>query len=185
MNVSLGRWSFGMAQRGSALPPRARRFVRIFIRVWAALAIAFGVAFAVIGAIEWDRAVQSAGWPTAPGIVTESRAVHTTRSKRGRTTQSWSPRIKYRFEVAGASVEASRVSFRMGSGSEASVRELVARYPVGSTVTVHHSPEDPALACLDPGAGEWQWAPIALGALAVLVGAGALAVTLRAGVPAA
>lgn len=165
-----GRRARGGTILGSVSSPPAHRFALVFVRVWSGLAIAFGITFAIIGAIEWDRAAESAGWPTAPGVVTESRVVHSASSRRGSTKHHWSARIAYRFEVSGERYEASRIGFRIESQSEGSARALAARFPVGSAVTVHHAPEDPTCACLEPGAGEGQWLPLALGALAVVVG---------------
>ncbi len=133
---------------------------------------AFGIGFAVIGALEWDRAAASVGWPTAQGTVTESRVHHTTRTKRGRTSNSWSPHVLYRYTVDGREMEAHRLSFRMSGTSESEARTVVDRYPVGSAVNVHHSPDDPSLACLEPGADDWQWIPLAAGGVATLLGLG-------------
>ena len=161
--------------RSSNPAPRSQRTITIatwFIRGWGGLMAAFGIAFAVFGALEWDRASASVGWPTSPGTVTESRVHHTTRTKRGRTSNSWSPHVQYRYAVDGRDLEAHRLSFRMGGTSQADAQAVVDRYPVGSSVTVHHSPDDPSLACLEPGADDWQWVPLAAGGVAVLLGVG-------------
>jgi hypothetical protein len=170
MKLAVGRWSARVSPLGRQASPRALRLARIFVRVWAGLVMVFGVTFAVIGAIEWDRAAESASWPTAPGVVTESRVVRSTRRTGGRTRPSSSAHVEYAFDALGVHRTASRVGFRMGSSSEESAREVVARYPVGTTVTVRYSPDDPALACLEPGTGDWQWVPIAIGVGAVLFG---------------
>ena len=161
--------------RPSNPAPRSQRAIAVatwFIRVWGILVAAFGIGFAVLGAIEWDRASASVGWPTASGTVVESRVHHTTRTSRGRKSNSWSPHVQYRYAVDGREMAAHRLSFRVSSTSESDARAVVDRYPVGSAVNVHHSPDDPSLACLEPGADDWQWVPLAAGGVAVLLGLG-------------
>ena len=157
------------------LNPRPRRVLAVgtwFIRGMGVVAIAFGIGFAVLGALEWDRATASVGWPTAVGTVTESRVLHTTRTKRGRTSSSWSPRVTYRYSVEGREFESQRISFRVSGSSQSEAQAVVDAHPVGTAVAVRHSPDDPSLACLEPGPGDWQWVPLAIGAAAVLVGFG-------------
>ncbi len=170
MKLTFSRRPARVSAHGRQASPRALRLARIFVRVWSGLVMAVGITFAVIGAIEWDRAAESASWPTAPGVVTESRVVRSAGRAGGRIRHRSSAHIEYAFDASGVHRTASRVGFRMGSTSEDSAREVVARYPVGTAVTVHYSPEDPALACLEPGTDEWQWVPIVIGAGAVLFG---------------
>jgi hypothetical protein len=154
------------------MTPRALLVGKWFIRVWAALAIAFGIGFALFGAVEWDRAIASTGWPTASGTVAESTVVHSTSRRKGRTSSSHTPRVTYRYVVDGREFEASRISFRVNSSSRTAADAVVAKYPTGASVTVHHSPDDPSLACLEPGTDEWQALPLGIGALALLLGLG-------------
>ena len=157
------------------LSPRSERFPNVaawFIRGMGMLLVAFGIGFAVFGALEWDRATASVGWPTAAGTVTESRVLHNTRTKRGRTSSSWSPHVTYRYSVEGREFEAQRISFRVSGSSQSEAQAVVDAHPVGTAVTVRHSPDDPSLACLEPGPGDWQWVPLAIGAAAVLIGSG-------------
>ena len=138
---------------------------------WVA-AVAFGVGFAFFGALEWDQASASVGWPTAEGTVVESRVHHTTRTNRGRTSSSYAPHVTYRYSVDGRELESRRIAFRVSGSSHSEAKAVADRYPAGSAVAVHHSPDDPSLACLEPGPGDWQWVPLAVGSVAVLVGMG-------------
>ena len=161
--------------RTPGLNPRSQRVLTIgtwFIRGIGLVGIAFGIGFAILGALEWDRASASAGWPTAAGTVTESRVHHSTRTHRGRTSSTWSPHVNYRYSVDGREFEARRISFRFARSSQSEAQAAVDTYPVGSAVTVRHSPDDPSLACLEPGPGDWQWVPVAIGAVTVLIGLG-------------
>lgn len=154
----------------SALTPRAARIAKWIAYAWSGIAIAFGIAMAIIGALEWDRAANSVGWPTVRGTVIESRVEHSTRTRKGRTTHTYTPRVRYRYGVDGREFEGDRVWFRSSSTSEAAAARTVATYASGSEVTVHHAPDDPGLACLEPGVGEMQWLPVAGGAAAMLTG---------------
>ena len=158
------------SSRTKTLSARGVRIAKVFVRIWAGLTIAFGIGFAIIGAIDWDRANASVNWPTAQGTVTESRIHHTTSSKRGHVRHHYAAHVMFRYTVEAREFTASRITFRTTTSSESAAREQVAAYPVGATVTVHHAPDDPALACLEPGAGDLQWLPLAIGAVAVAVG---------------
>jgi hypothetical protein len=159
------------SSRTAPLSARGVRIVKVFIRIWAGLTIAFGIGFAIVGALDWDRANASVDWPTAQGTVTESRVHHTTSSKRGHVRHHHAAHVVFRYTVDGREFTASRITFRTTTSSESAARERVAAYPVGATVTIHHAPDDPALACLEPGAGDWQWLPLAIGGVVVAVGA--------------
>jgi hypothetical protein len=78
--------------------------------------------------------------------------------------------VNYRYSVDGRELESRRIAFRVSGSSQSEAKAVVDRYPSGSAVTVHHSPDDPSLACLEPGADDWQWVPLAVGSVAVLVG---------------
>ena len=161
--------------RSPELNPKSGRVLAAgtwLIRAIGLAAIAFGIAFAVLGARDWDRASASVGWPTAAGTVAESRMHHRTHTNRGRTSSTWSPHVTYRYSVDGREFEAQRISFRVGGWSRSEAQAVVDAHPVGSAVTVHHAPDDPSLACLEPGPGDWQWVPLAIGAVAVLIGFG-------------
>lgn len=161
--------------RSPGLNPRSQRVLTVgtwFIRGMGVVGVAFGIGFAVLGALDWDRASASVGWPTAAGTVTESRVHHSTRTNRGRTSSSWSPHVNYRYSVDGREFEAHRISFRVSGSSQSEAQAVVDAYPVGTAVVVRHSPDDPSLACLEPGPGDWQWVPVAIGAVTVLIGLG-------------
>ena len=163
---------FRMGSRSFPMGARTRAVSRWFARIWGGAAIAFGLAFAVVGAVDWDRAADSVGWPTVTGTVVTSRVEHSTNHRRGRTTHSHSAHVSYRYEVDGRALESGRIGFRMHGSTESEARATVGRYPEGSSVTVRYSPDDPSVACLEPGTGDLQWLPLAIGAFCVVMGAG-------------
>lgn len=86
----------------------------------------------------------SVDWPTAPGVVVASWL-----DTEGEAT----PRVTYRWEVAGVPHESQQLGFDVFDkpGGRGLARTRVARYPVGAAVTVYVDPADPGRAVLEPG----------------------------------
>lgn len=110
--------------------------------------VAAGVVLVVFGVYTRVQSLRSRSWPTAPGVITESR-VESSRKREGQ----WShvARIRYRYAVNGKTYDGDTISYAKGLFDGASVQ--VSRYPQGSAVGVYYDPKDPASAVLDPGAG--------------------------------
>jgi hypothetical protein len=106
-----------------------------------------GGALAFGGGRTLYRAHASQGWPSAQGKVLSS-SVETVRSKR---SVSFRPRVRYSYSVAGASHASESLTFSGGAlgGGFADADAFVRRFPVGTEVTVHYSPEDVDLVCID------------------------------------
>jgi hypothetical protein len=92
-----------------------------------------------------QKAKASTAWPTTTGTVTASdiRKVMFRRQ----------PQITYSYSVNGAPFTSQRVSFA-GGYKPKEVDPILARYPVGSEVTVAHDPQNPADATLETGANK-------------------------------
>lgn len=69
--------------------------------------------------------------------------------------------IKYEYRVKGKTYKGSRVSIGEDLGDHA-VEDTIARYPAGSTVTVHYNPDRPEQAVLETGAPEGVWRTMAI-----------------------
>jgi hypothetical protein len=78
------------------------------------------------------------------------------------------PHVTYVYQVSGVRHQCDHVElYPEAHSSEAEARQVVERYPVGSTVTVHHDPDDPNTAALDPSV---QYpVPIGLGIAAAMM----------------
>jgi hypothetical protein len=93
------------------------------------------------------RQLQALSYATATGTVTSSE-VQTNDDSDGST---YRPLIKYTYVVGGKQYEGNRYRYdQMGTNDHSSHR-IVALYPVGKQVEVHHSPDDPANAVLHAG----------------------------------
>jgi hypothetical protein len=100
------------------------------------------------------RALQSRTWPTTKGRVLESKVEENNcRSTSGSTRPdiSYQPFVRYRYEVSGKTQESKQISIGVCASSRQYAEGIIAQYPVGAKVTVHHHPKLHYLAVLEPG----------------------------------
>jgi hypothetical protein len=117
--------------------------------------VVFGLLVALLGGVlafggarVLYRARASEHWPQVQGTVRAS-SVETQRSKRSAT---FVPHVRYDYAVGAEHYTSETLSFtRTASGDSGEAREQVRPYPVGASVTVHYSPDEPQLACLECG----------------------------------
>lgn len=128
--------------------------------------------FALLAWASLRRTWTMRGWPTADGIVHESRVerLATRRTRGGRTTATpfYVPRVIYRFRVGGIDIDAERFGRSVRSTTFAVVERVVAAFPVGTRVAVHYDPDEPTTAVVAPTAGAL---PLVLAAIAALLAA--------------
>lgn len=128
------------------------------------------VIFTAAGAAIYQKRkeMEALTWPTAPAVITQSRVdsrydreeaglhngtivIGGSRDD-GRTHKvlvtKFRPDITYRYEVKGRSYAGAQTNIRKVSRERDTVERVLARYPVGATVTVHYNPDDPAEAML-------------------------------------
>ena len=84
----------------------------------------------------------SPAWPTTEGKVTDS--------KRARVALRLQPRVTYSYAINGANFTSNRISF-LGAFPKNEIENVLAKYPVDRSVTVHYQPENPVQAVLEPG----------------------------------
>ena len=87
----------------------------------------------------------STAWPTTMGKIAASEIAKVMFRRQ--------PRITYTYSVNGTPFTSQRISFA-GGYKPKEVDPLLARYPVGSEVTVAHDPQNPAEATLETGANK-------------------------------
>jgi hypothetical protein len=86
-------------------------------------------------------------WPTVPGTVLES-----TLERHGISGDRYAAVVRYRYRVGEKDYTSNRI--RAGGRQvvpRASAQALADKYPLGARVRVHHDPERPAHAVLEPG----------------------------------
>jgi hypothetical protein len=112
------------------------------------LALIFLIVFPFALYKAWQNvqmAKASTAWPTTTGKITASETVKVMFRRQ--------PRITYSYSVNGAPFTSQRVSFA-GGYKPKDVDPILARYPVGSEVTVAHDPQKPVEATLETGANK-------------------------------
>jgi len=102
------------------------------------------------GLVGWAaaRQTQATGFPTTSGRITQS-SVESHRGGKGGT--SYNAKIKYAYQVAGKNYVGDRYRFGQVSSSDGNARRIVDSLPVGRTVDVFYSPNDPSIAVLKTG----------------------------------
>lgn len=127
-------------------PPASLRRRVIVGRVLAVVLASLSLTQLAAALVGYRNALESPRWPTTSGTVVESRVVGVQRGVR--------PDVRYVYEVDGRTIEGRNVSYARARGdrSEAHVRSVVERYPVGDEVTVFVRPGSGGIAVLEPGA---------------------------------
>jgi hypothetical protein len=114
-------------------------------------------------------ASRAKSWPTVPGIV-QSTELSTTRGRRGRTT--YTPVVKYGYEVNGSSFVGDRVDYGdRGTSSMTDAMAVASRYREGQQLLVRYDPKDPQSAVLEVGTTMDNWLVFGFGLLLSLFGA--------------
>ncbi len=99
---------------------------------------------------------ESAGWPATQGKIVLSTVMtsttrHRTDSGMWVERTSYFPKVRYEYSVLGKAYTGERIAFGAAKGhsAPADAEKVLARYPVGATVTVYYNPRDPAEAVLE------------------------------------
>ena len=120
-----------------------------------------GLGISVFGVKYLRKARSTLEWPQVNGIVFKSEVVSWADSD-GDTM--YGPRVEYEYSVKGAILHGQRVFVGMGGSSAPGyAEEIVARYPLESSVKVSYNPEDSSDAVLEPGISNMVYLPLGLG----------------------
>jgi hypothetical protein len=117
-----------------------------FRQPWRVLTLIFLIAFPFALWKGWKNvqmAKASTSWPTTTGKITASETVKVMFRRQ--------PRVTYSYSVNGRPLASQRISFA-GGYKPKETDAILARYPLGSEVTVAHAPDNPAEATLETGA---------------------------------
>jgi hypothetical protein len=117
----------------------------------------------------------SSGWPSAVGIVQQSRLEQRQVNAGGDRDNTWEyfPHISYHYQVQGQDYQSTNRRFPNPgySRSQQEVAAILARYPAGAQVRVYYNPANPAEACLETGQHWTAWVGKAIALLMVVVAA--------------
>ncbi len=118
---------------------------------WVIGAIVVGLAF-----LMWrgylDRQA-SPQWPSATGVITDSRVVAQNESNDGASfTREWRIDVSYTYSVNGQSYKNNRIRAMLPRFStEAEALAIQQRFPAGARVPVFYDPAKPTSSVLIPG----------------------------------
>lgn len=116
---------------------------------------------------------QTTVYRAVEGEITRSEVARGNTGTTASETTTWTHDFEYRYEVDGETYTGDRTAsatYRTSDRSE--VEETAARYPVGSKITVHYDPDDPATSVLEPGISALPSLFLALGVVGLLALAG-------------
>jgi len=125
----------------------------------------FGLLFAGFGVNKLIEARASRSWLDAPAVVL-SATTETSTSSNGRST-SRTPRITYRYIVAGQTYTGDRTAFFYRSNSAG---HYLHRFPAGKRTTAYYDPQDPARSVLVREGYQFLWIFVAFGSVFAALG---------------
>jgi hypothetical protein len=107
--------------------------------------LVFGVSLFLPARTDRRRDESRTAWPTDKGTVMSSQAVAQPPlvSKTGKEVLQFDADVKYQFRSGGQLHFGSAVSYPRHLHTKEEAEKIIARYPAGAAVTVHHNPEDP------------------------------------------
>jgi hypothetical protein len=161
---------------------RRRLNLRLNFLVGAILFLVAGVIAVYGGGQQVVSVYRSNYWPTTTGVITSAEVQnYTTQSQnttikrhRPSTTTLYQAVVVYEYQVDGRSYVSDQVAFDHKSSLSIPdfAQQTVARYPVGQPVTVYYSPNDPAVAVLEPGLNAGVFFTLGFGLIFLTVAAG-------------
>ncbi len=120
-----------------------------------ALAVALLMVLMAWAAARRARAMRA--WPTADGVVVQSRVekMTTRRTRRSRTTTTpfYVPRVIYRFRAEGVDIDGDQFGRMVSSTASGVAERFATSFPVGMRLVVHFDPNEPTTAVVGPTAG--------------------------------
>lgn len=112
-----------------------------------------------VNSVKKSKAAES--WPKTEGKVLFNE-VQRKRGSKGKTT--YSGYVQYSFWANNREMTSDQISFgEYSSSNRHHAENVVARYPVGSVVSVSYNPLDPSMSVLEPGKIGGIWIGIAVG----------------------
>jgi uncharacterized protein DUF3592 len=125
----------------------------------------FGGVTLIVSVRDMVRATKSEAWPSVFGHVLKSEV----QPPAGRS-RDYGAMVEFRYTVGEREYTGDRIQFLWIDGSRAKAESTIARYPAGSKVEVRVSPQDPALAVLEPGVRKYAYASALIPAVSLAIG---------------
>jgi uncharacterized protein DUF3592 len=126
----------------------------------------FGGVTLIVSVRDLVRAAKSEAWPSVVGHVLKSEVL----PPAGHYARDYGAMVEFRYTVGEREYTGDRIQFLWIDGSRAKAESTIARYPAGSKVEVRVSPQDPALAVLEPGMRRYAYASVLIPAVSLAIG---------------
>ncbi len=123
--------------------------------------VAVGIGLSIWGWNVLQNARVSESWPTTTGEILSSNV----RIDDDDEGTSYFGDVTFRYVVADLPYTSDNVSFGQYGGNRSHAEEIVAKYPVGSQVTVYYDPNEVETAVLEPGVTWSSYFLIGMGVL--------------------
>ncbi|HEX3051686.1 MAG TPA: DUF3592 domain-containing protein [Aggregatilineaceae bacterium] len=143
-----------------------------------------GILLLVIGGRQIGRWMQDRrwvarfrSWPTAIGKITQSRVKFDGPLDDPEFSHAYVPDIGYKYIVNGVTYTGTAYADR-DPDLEDTVRELVAQYPLGQTITVRYDARYPRDSIIETLEDYPAWKPLGIGLIALVVGLALVSVIL-------
>lgn len=134
--------------------------------------LVFGILLTIFNYIAIRRAKASQNWHITNGIILNSELeVHKSAGKSN--SISYSPRIKYKYSIAGNEYTSKRIYFGGNIGSSTKKKKsqrLVDKYPKDSKVDVYYNPMKESMSVLQTGVKSEIITGLVFGVIFLLVG---------------
>ncbi|MFZ6734911.1 DUF3592 domain-containing protein [Undibacterium sp. Ji42W] len=137
---------------------------------FAILFIFIAVAWMFWSVLDLFRASQSLHWPTVQAkvrVCKVRRYFHRTTGYKDSAIQEWSFQLLYDYSVNGQVYQGDKAFF-CGWPSKRVARNIVAKYPEGSTVSITYHPDKPSVSALIPGVNRFAWLVLLAGPMALV-----------------
>jgi hypothetical protein len=118
------------------------------------------------------KAETSQSWPATTGQITDAHVSHhTSTDSDGDTSDHYSPKVRYSYQVAGQSYEGNKIGFgfQQSFGNASKAQAAITRYPVGGQISVFYDPNNSADAVLERKAGGSN-ASLMIGVVLLIIG---------------
>jgi hypothetical protein len=137
-------------------------------QLFALLFAIIGLGAVAVGISMMIKSVRSEHWPVTEGVIQSSEMKSHTNDK-GSTT--YSAAVTYTYKVDKIGYIGERISIGQSSSSSSEKAQgILSRYPVGTKVSAHYSPDDPSESVLETGIHGGTWAIIGIGTFFTLIG---------------
>ena len=129
--------------------------------------ISVGSVLVCVGGWMFVKSFRTGYWPVTDGVI---RSAWMKPSSSGKGSTTYKPEVTYTYQVAGVSYKGDKIAIGQVSSSAGYAQGVLDRYPVGTNISVHYSPTNPAKAVLETGIHGGTWICLGVGTAFAMFG---------------